>query len=64
MFSLKELIVYQKAYDMTQYGYTALRQFPRSEKHTWLGKECFEYADMAYTGWGSSIGSLIGMIRW
>ena len=35
---MKDLIVYQKTYDMTQYGYTALRQFPRSEKHTFAAE--------------------------
>ncbi len=29
---MKELILYQKVYDMIQYGYTALKQFPKNEK--------------------------------
>lgn len=29
-----DLMILQKTYDMIQYGYTALRQYPRSERHT------------------------------
>lgn len=29
-----ELVVLQKTYDMIQYGYVCLRQYPKSEKHT------------------------------
>lgn len=29
---MEELTIQQKTYDMIQYGYTALRQFPKSEK--------------------------------
>ncbi|GAB6100452.1 hypothetical protein JCM16358_23310 [Halanaerocella petrolearia] len=35
---MENLIVYQKAYDMTQYGYQALKQFPRSEKYTFVAE--------------------------
>ena len=31
---MEELKIRQKVEDMITYGYTALRQFPRSEKHT------------------------------
>lgn len=31
--STEDLKILQKAYDMVQYGYTALRQFPKSERH-------------------------------
>jgi len=31
---MQELKVLQKTYDMIQYGYTCLRQYPKSEKHT------------------------------
>jgi len=30
----EELIVMQKTYDMIQYGYLCLQQYPKSEKHT------------------------------
>jgi len=30
----EELKVLQKTYDMIQYGYICLRQYPKSEKHT------------------------------
>ncbi|WJQ12742.1 diversity-generating retroelement protein Avd [Geobacillus stearothermophilus] len=30
----EDLKVLQKCYDMILYGYTALRQYPKSEKHT------------------------------
>lgn len=30
----EDLKILQKTYDMVQYGYTALRQFPKSERHT------------------------------
>ncbi|RDY70335.1 diversity-generating retroelement protein Avd [Halobacillus trueperi] len=30
----EELAILQKAYDMIEYGYVALRQYPKSEKHT------------------------------
>ena len=30
----EDLIVLQKTYDMIQYGYQCLRQYPKSEKHT------------------------------
>ncbi len=30
---VEDLILYQKVYDMIKYGYTALRQFPKSEKY-------------------------------
>lgn len=36
--NLENLIVYQKTYDMIQYGYQALKQFPRSEKHTFAAE--------------------------
>jgi hypothetical protein len=32
--NLDNFIVFQKTYDMTKYGYQALKQFPCSEKHT------------------------------
>jgi len=35
---LDNLIVYQKTYDMIQYGYQALKQFPRSEKYTFAAE--------------------------
>ncbi|NPV72090.1 MAG: diversity-generating retroelement protein Avd [Firmicutes bacterium] len=31
--SSEDLKILQKAYDMVQYGYTVLRQFPKSERH-------------------------------
>jgi hypothetical protein len=31
---MEELKILQKTYDMIQYGYVCLRQFPKSEKHT------------------------------
>ncbi len=34
MSQMNELMIYQKIYDMTLYGYICLRQFPKSEKHT------------------------------
>ena len=30
----EELKILQKTYDMIEYGYSALRQYPKSEKHT------------------------------
>lgn len=30
----EDLKILQKTYDMIQYGYIALRQYPKSEKHT------------------------------
>lgn len=36
--NLENLIVYQKTYDMIEYGYQALKQFPRSEKHTFAAE--------------------------
>lgn len=30
---MNDLIIKQKTYDMIQYGYVALRQFPKSEKY-------------------------------
>jgi len=30
----EDLMILQKCYDMMHYGYTALRQYPKSEKHT------------------------------
>ncbi|KYD24628.1 MULTISPECIES: diversity-generating retroelement protein Avd [Anoxybacillaceae] len=30
----EDLKILQKTYDMIQYGYVALRQYPKSEKHT------------------------------
>lgn len=30
----EDLKILQKCYDMIEYGYTALRQFPKSERHT------------------------------
>ena len=30
---MEELKILQKTYDMIQYGYTCLRQFPKSEKY-------------------------------
>jgi len=35
---MEELIVLQKTYDMLQYGYTSLRQFPKSEKYALAGE--------------------------
>jgi hypothetical protein len=35
---MKNLKVYQKTYDMIEYGYVALKQFPRSEKHTFVAE--------------------------
>ncbi|MHB8182870.1 MAG: diversity-generating retroelement protein Avd [Candidatus Desulforudaceae bacterium] len=31
---MDDLKILQKTYDMLQYGYTCLRQYPKSEKHT------------------------------
>lgn len=31
---MEDLKILQKTYDMIQYGYICLRQFPKSEKHT------------------------------
>lgn len=31
---MEELKILQKTYDMIQYGYICLRQFPKSEKYT------------------------------
>lgn len=31
---VEELKILQKCYDMIQYGYVCLRQYPKSEKHT------------------------------
>ncbi|MEW6540555.1 MAG: diversity-generating retroelement protein Avd [Bacillota bacterium] len=31
---MDELKILQKLYDMAQYGYVCLRQYPRSERHT------------------------------
>lgn len=31
---MDDLIILQKCYDMIQYGYICLRQYPKSEKHT------------------------------
>lgn len=30
----EDLMILQKVYDMIEYGYIALRQYPKSEKHT------------------------------
>jgi hypothetical protein len=35
---MEKLVVYQKTYDMIQYGYIALKQFPRSEGHTFVAE--------------------------
>lgn len=35
---LQDLVVYQKTYDMIEYGYQALKQFPRSEKYTFAAE--------------------------
>lgn len=34
MTNKNDLMILQKCYDMIEYGYMALRQFPRSERHT------------------------------
>lgn len=34
MASKEDLKILQKCYDMIEYGYIALRQFPKSERHT------------------------------
>lgn len=34
MANKEDLKILQKTYDMIQYGYVALRQYPKSEKHT------------------------------
>ncbi|WP_100523428.1 diversity-generating retroelement protein Avd [Mycobacteroides abscessus] len=31
---MNDLVILQKCYDMIQYGYICLRQYPKSEKHT------------------------------
>lgn len=35
---MDNFIVFQKTYDMIKYGYQALKQFPRSEKHTFAAE--------------------------
>ncbi|GAC42344.1 diversity-generating retroelement protein Avd [Paenibacillus popilliae] len=39
---MEELKILQKCYDMVQYGYICLRQYPKSEKHTLVAetKQC------------------------
>ncbi|MHC8516973.1 diversity-generating retroelement protein Avd [Sporosarcina sp. ITBMC105] len=34
MSKYEDLKILQKTYDMIEYGYSALRQFPKSERHT------------------------------
>lgn len=34
----EELKILQKTYDMIQYGYICLRQFPKTEKHTFVAE--------------------------
>ncbi|WNF36392.1 diversity-generating retroelement protein Avd [Bacillaceae bacterium IKA-2] len=40
--AIEELKILQKTYDMIVYGYTSLRQYPKSEKHTLVAetKQC------------------------
>ena len=45
MVKLNELKILQKTYDMFQYLYDSLRQYPKSEKHTLAA----ETKDAAYT---------------